>query len=101
MAGSIKDWPKLYSDIYKSVKPGGWVEIQEVETWAHNLNEEVQNEWLLKWMSEVNQSTDKFGKKMLIGTEHKPNMIDAGFVDVKEDIRKVSQTSYHSALDNV
>lgn len=24
--GSIKDWPKLYKEIYRSLKPGGWVE---------------------------------------------------------------------------
>jgi predicted methyltransferase len=28
MAGSIKDWEKLYSQIYKHLKPGGLLEMQ-------------------------------------------------------------------------
>ena len=29
MAGSIKHWPRLVSQIYANLKPGGWVEFQE------------------------------------------------------------------------
>lgn len=31
MSGSIGDWPRLYGQIYKNLKPGGWVEMQEFE----------------------------------------------------------------------
>ncbi|KAK5657918.1 hypothetical protein OQA88_2467 [Cercophora sp. LCS_1] len=30
MTSSIKDWPRLLSQAYKALKPGGWVEIQDL-----------------------------------------------------------------------
>lgn len=32
MGGSIRDWKILYREIFKHLKPGAWVEIQEYET---------------------------------------------------------------------
>ncbi|KAL7272143.1 hypothetical protein RUND412_005061 [Rhizina undulata] len=29
MAGSIYDWPKLYRQAFKALKPGGWIEVQD------------------------------------------------------------------------
>jgi trans-aconitate methyltransferase len=29
--GSMEDWPRLYSQAYKQLKPRGWVEMQEYE----------------------------------------------------------------------
>ncbi|KAK7417580.1 hypothetical protein QQZ08_011585 [Neonectria magnoliae] len=29
MAGSIKDWPRLFQQIFDNLKPGGWVEFRE------------------------------------------------------------------------
>ncbi|KAL7267258.1 hypothetical protein RUND412_010162 [Rhizina undulata] len=29
MAGHIADWPKLYEQAFKALKPGGWIEVQD------------------------------------------------------------------------
>ncbi len=90
MGGSIKDWPLLYSEIYKHVKPGGWVEIQEYETWAlPNDDKDELPPNLLKWQTNINLASEKFGKKLNVAKEHKENMIAAGFVDVKDVIHRV------------
>ena len=31
VAGSIKDWPRLYRQIHMHLNPGGWVEMHEYE----------------------------------------------------------------------
>jgi len=85
MGGSIKDWNVLYREIYKHLKPGGWVEIQEYETWAQpNDPEEPIPASLLQWQSGVNEASLKFGKKINVARDHKENMIKAGFVGVED-----------------
>src|SRR4051794_18689006 len=34
LCGSIRDWPRLYQQIFDHLKPGGWVEFQEYEAWV-------------------------------------------------------------------
>lgn len=31
MSGSIRDWPRLYQQAFRNLKPGGWIEMQEFE----------------------------------------------------------------------
>jgi hypothetical protein len=90
MGGSIKDWKMLYGEIYKHLKPGGWVEIQEYETWILPSNTEDElPPHLLKWQQSVNEASETFGKNLNVAKDHKENMIAAGFVDVEDIIHKV------------
>ena len=90
MGGSIKDWKMLYGEIYKHLKPGGWVEIQEYETWILPSNTEDElPPHLLKWQQSINEASEKFGKNLNVAKDHKENMIAAGFVDVEDIIHKV------------
>ncbi len=90
MGGSIKDWKFLYGEIYKHLKPGGWVEIQEYETWALSNDPKVEiPPNLLKWQRSINEASEKFGKNLNVAKDHKDNMIAAGFVDVEDVIHKV------------
>jgi len=90
MGGSIKDWQVLYNEIYKHLKPGGWVEIQEYETWIqpNDPGAEIPAS-LLEWQSGVNMASEKFGKKINVARDHKANMIAAGFVGVEDILYKV------------
>jgi len=90
MGGSIKDWPVLYSEIYKHLKPGGWVEIQEYETWCQpNEPEAGYPKYMLEWQTGVNLASEKFGKKLNVARDHKDNMLAAGFVGVEDILHKV------------
>jgi len=94
MGGSVRDWPALYGEIYKHVKPGGWVEIQEYETWCRvNDEKEKLPEALSYWQMSVNEASEKFGKKLLVAGDHKENMLAAGFVDVQDIMYKVIITA--------
>jgi len=93
MCGSIKDWPKLYNDIYKNLKPGGWVEIQEYETLF------TPNEGTLEciplaqeWSNILNNASVSFGKKLDVARDHEQHMINAGFIDVV-DLPKEARTT--------
>jgi SAM-dependent methyltransferase len=44
LGGSIGDWPRLYSEVYKHLKPGGWLEMQEYEAWVKSDDDpEMEN----------------------------------------------------------
>ncbi len=90
MGGSIKDWDRLYQQIYTNLKPGGWVEMQEYEGWCTSDDDTLNNApSVYKWQSLINEASIKFGKKVNEAATHKQRLIDAGFVDVQDDVYKV------------
>jgi hypothetical protein len=92
MAGSIKDWAKLYHQVKQSLKPGGWLEMQEYETWLQSDDDPdlVRTPYIQQWQNEVNRASTVFGKTLDTAKEQKQRLIDAGFVDVQDDVYKVS-----------
>jgi len=90
MAGGIKDWARLYEQIYKHLKPGGWVEMQEYEAWVRSDDDTIENaKSVLEWQNVVDEASTRFGKKMNVAETQKQKLVDAGFVDVREDVYKV------------
>jgi SAM-dependent methyltransferase len=90
MSGSIKDWPKLYSEAYKHLKPGGWIEMQDFEASLQSDDGTLKNaKYLSEWQEKINEASSKFEKKMDVAGTYKQCLIDAGFVDVRDEIYKV------------
>ena len=44
---------------------------------------------LFEWRDRLLEASEKFGKKMGVSNRYKEWMIEAGFVNVREEIRKV------------
>ena len=90
LTGSIKDWPRPYEQTYKHLKSGGWVEAQDHDVRVSSDDETVDQakDWV-NWMKRVNGAAGKFGKILNVGPRQKEWMIDAGFVDVHEEVFKV------------
>jgi SAM-dependent methyltransferase len=92
MSGGIGDWPRLYEQIYRHLKPGGWVEIQEFACWMSSDDGTLEKATAIKeWLHKLNEASIKFGKRLNIAMEQKQNIINAGFVNVHEDVFKVRQ----------
>jgi len=91
IGGSVNDFSLLYSRIYRNLKPGGWVEIQEFETYVGSDDdpnlEKTPN--IVKWAALCNEASAKSGRSISIAPEQKQHMIDAGFHDIRDDIYKV------------
>jgi trans-aconitate methyltransferase len=95
MGGGIGDWPRLFRQAYAHLKPGGWFEVQEFETWV--LSDDGTHscaEIVLDWQDRLNQASEQFGKPMNVARQLSAWMEDAGFVDVSDDIYKVSLLSF-------
>ena len=84
MNGSLRDWAGFMKQAFRHVKPGGWVESQELSVDARSddgsLTEESHiHQWCLrqeKAFSTINASLLMSGEKL------RDWMIDAGFVNV-------------------
>ncbi len=94
LGGSIKDWKSLYQQIFKHLKPGGYVEIQEYEKLESDDDPEFKNApSAARWQDLMGEASEKFGRRINVATEMKPLMIDVGFVDVTDEVRPVCSPS--------
>jgi SAM-dependent methyltransferase len=91
LGGSVKDWPRLYRNIYHHMNPEGWLEIQEYEAWVRSDDDpELLNApAVAQWQELVDKASIKFGKRINIAEGVEQGMKDAGFEDVRDDIYKV------------
>ena len=87
---TVEDWPKLYKEVYNTLKPGGWFE--HLETTVELLSDDNSipdpsrvHEWTY-WL-EIAGSAQ--GKSWKISEHLKGWMIEAGFQNVKEVVYKL------------
>lgn len=92
MVGAIADWKQLFQQILSNLKPGGLLEMQEYEGWVFS-SKDFSHTDISNWQNLVNEASSKFGKELDVARKLKPLMEEAGFVDVKEQIVKVSRSS--------
>ncbi|KAG6121905.1 hypothetical protein E4U14_000718 [Claviceps sp. LM454 group G7] len=98
MAASIKNWPRLVRQIYSALKPGGWVEFQEMSSSYYTIAGADEAVPLAKYhpahpflqLSEAMREACSKTGRMLDPTGHLRRWAsDAGFVAVKQLTRKV------------
>ncbi len=91
LGGSVADWRRFFEQVHTHLKPGGWWEIQDYECWIFS-DDDTLNETgkaTKQWVELLDEASIKFGKRLNVASQHKQRMIDAGFVDVQDDIYKV------------
>ncbi|KAF6816658.1 methyltransferase domain-containing protein [Colletotrichum sojae] len=106
MGAAIKDWKKLLAQAYRQaflphippasltylrvLKPGGWVEIQEMK-WNFNCDDTSMSKdyALLKMMDLVWQGLGKFGIEKDAADSNPERVAAAGFVNQVHDVKKV------------
>jgi len=85
LLGCIEDWPRLYRECYRCLKPGGWLEQQEYDM-AMMPNEgqlPADSIWHL-WFKIFTDAGEKTGRTFLV-TDHWVEWLkQAGFDGVKE-----------------
>jgi len=90
MGGAIGDWERLFRQIYDHLQPGGWVELQEYEVWIHSDDgTHEQALTAIDWQLKLDDASRRFGKHLNVAGTLRQKMIDAGFVNVRDDVFKV------------
>ena len=83
--GSIADWPKLYREAFRHLRPGGYIE--QVEWSVHNRSSDgtlSPNSVLARWSQYAVRTGTMTGKTFEIAENMADLMREAGFVDVVE-----------------
>lgn len=92
MGNVISDWKKFYSEAMKHLKPGGWLEIQDFEATIKSDDGTVtEGSFLKQWVDDMATVSEKFGKNYNAIVLQEDLMRDAGFVNIKHEMFKVSQ----------
>ncbi|KAH9212788.1 S-adenosyl-L-methionine-dependent methyltransferase [Leptodontidium sp. 2 PMI_412] len=85
LQGSIGDWPAIYAQAFRCIKPGGWIQDMEMSIMWKSDDGTVTDDHLLNEWSRVSiEAAKKIGKTFENAQFTKENMIKAGFVDVVE-----------------
>jgi SAM-dependent methyltransferase len=97
LGGSVKNWARLYNDVYNNLKPGGWMEMQEYEAWVKSDDdpELIGAPSVKQWQQLVDEASIIFGKRINVAEYQRQWMIKGGFEEVRDDVYKVNSHSLH------
>ena len=85
MAGSIKDWPRLVSQIYANLRPGGWVEFQESANTLFSEDTSLTSDnHMVQMMEHLLEACDKLGRTMDPAPSFTKWTTEAGFQRINE-----------------
>ena len=102
LEGCISDDLLLFQRVFKSLVPNGYIEFQGVE--ARFVSDDGTLEKATnaqQWMQTLRDASVKFGKPLNSAPSWKDKVIEAGFVDVKHEVRKVHINSPGNALTQI
>ncbi|KAF2836685.1 S-adenosyl-L-methionine-dependent methyltransferase [Patellaria atrata CBS 101060] len=90
LIGSINDYSALLSSIYRTLKPGGYIEIHdlgdpEMHSDDGTLREDSST---VLWQKTFYQAMDVFGRHIATPEDYKKWLAEAGFTDIVERIYK-------------
>ncbi|PMD64476.1 S-adenosyl-L-methionine-dependent methyltransferase [Hyaloscypha bicolor E] len=87
MAGSILNWPRLVSRVYKNLKPGGWFECQDYDIMVTSSDGSLTAEnTTYQWNALCCEALEKINIDHQPGAKMKRWCEDVGFESVQEEI---------------
>ena len=89
MLGSFKDYSAFFKRSLDSIKPGGYLEMQDIDfTFKSDDGTAPPESALVRWSDLLIEAFGKFGRPCNLAPKYKELMEEAGFVDVKEVVYK-------------
>lgn len=82
LCGFISDWPKLYKQALRILKPGGVLEIQDTLDLECDDGTLPKDSYMVKWNNLWREGIRNAGREILL-KEHAAEMVAAGFEQVK------------------
>ncbi|KAL7273844.1 hypothetical protein RUND412_003280 [Rhizina undulata] len=91
MAGFIYDWPKLYRQAFRALKPGGWIEVQDFcEPFVTDDGSLPDDSSLAKWTKYWDNSSTMAGREYsTVAPGIAQALKDVGCVNVGEKLMKL------------
>ncbi|ODH52905.1 hypothetical protein GX48_00772 [Paracoccidioides brasiliensis] len=95
ITGSIQDYPKLFAQAYRHLAPGGFLEMQSMQT--NFFSDDGTREravTAVRWQEMLVEASRRFGKELGVEERWRVGMEEAGFVGVKEMVYKVPLSAW-------
>ncbi|EXJ76654.1 uncharacterized protein A1O5_01162 [Cladophialophora psammophila CBS 110553] len=90
LCGGIGDWPRFYAQAWNNLKPGGWMEMQEHSVSFFSDDGGLEHATAcVSAVIELERASERVGKPLNVAHLHRQWMIQAGFHDVQEVVKKV------------
>lgn len=92
LGGAVADWKQFHQEAFNSLKPGGWLEMQEFN--GHFSSDDgtlTDDSWVAKWTVEMDRGSTIFGKNYNAAPLQKQLMIDAGYINIEQQTHKVGE----------
>src|SRR6266536_1111195 len=83
MAGAFTDWKHIYSEAYKHLKPGGWIEVVDFDDHEDLSSYFGDNGDVKTWLAAVDEATKKSGRSRSGDHMKEESLSSLGFVNVK------------------
>lgn len=65
LMGSVSSYPELYKQAYAALKPGGYIELSDVETTLYSDDGTVTEAMAVsRWSKLWNEAVEKIGKRI-------------------------------------
>jgi hypothetical protein len=88
LTGSIGDWPKFMHQSFANLSPGGWLECQDICLPVGCDDDTVAGTYVQQWSDLMLESANVFKRYADSASRYKEQMIEAGFVNVTQEIYK-------------
>ncbi|KAH0611186.1 uncharacterized protein H6S33_011613 [Morchella sextelata] len=97
MAGFIKDWPRLISQCFTALKPGGYIELQDLsKPFQCNDGTCDENSILQKWVQLWEEGNIRSGREWLSVSANIKSIVNtAGFVDAVGEMGMIPTGGWH------
>ncbi|PGH00830.1 hypothetical protein AJ79_08081 [Helicocarpus griseus UAMH5409] len=90
LASAIKDFPKLFQVAYQKLKPGGWIEIQDLYYRPHSDDNTIPEDYAYsKWLGLLQEGLARYSVDLLAPPKYADYLRDAGFRNVSQRLFKV------------
>ncbi|KAK2744822.1 hypothetical protein FQN57_004146 [Myotisia sp. PD_48] len=90
MATSIRDWPLLFSRVFKNLKPEGWAEFYDFDLiYKSDDGSLTKDHELYINSAQTCAAAEKLGQPSCPGPQLKGWAVDAGFTNVEEFVFKI------------
>ncbi|WPG98752.1 S-adenosyl-L-methionine-dependent methyltransferase [Acrodontium crateriforme] len=87
--GSVSDYPRLYKQAYAALKPGGWIEIIDMEAKAYSDDDTLpEDSPLVAWGKLIEEAFAKIGKPFLKIEEYPRLLKEQGFENIQSHMIK-------------
>ncbi|KAF5499740.1 Secondary metabolism regulator LAE1 [Colletotrichum fructicola] len=92
LEAAVADWPKLYSQAFTHTKPGGYIEVKQIDIKTRSQTIELTDDHIFsRWYKNISEATEKIGKSVKNVDDHglAKGVKDAGFVVEEEKVYRV------------